>query len=45
MSKENEFFKDIFELEKKEKYMCVGLFFYHCNRIPERSTFRRKDTF
>lgn len=27
MSKENEFFKDIFELEKKEKYMCVGLFF------------------
>lgn len=27
MSKENKFFKDIFELEKKEKYICVGLFF------------------
>lgn len=27
MSKENEFLKDIFELEKKENFIRVGIFF------------------
>lgn len=45
MVKENELFKKIFFSWRSTTISIFLTHFHHCDRIPDRSTYRRKDTF